>query len=293
MSDPRSRKLRLPAIGLDYHFLEWDAESDHTVVLLHGFLDVAWTWETTARAGLAKRFHLVAPDFRGHGDSDRVGKGGYYYFMDYVADLRELIPQVARKRVSLVGHSMGGSVAAYYAGTYPADVARLALLEGTGPPDMGGAGPERVNAWIASWQRVRTSGERGYATLDDAAAQMRKHDALLDPAVARQAAERGTRRGDDGRYYFKHDPLHATPGPYGFQVEAAEKFWRRVSCPTLLVEGEKSQFRHPPAEAERRAACFKDVRRATVPGAGHAMQRHQPAALAELLTEFLSSAPKT
>lgn len=53
--DPRSRKLRLPAIGLQYHLLEWDADSDHTVLLLHGFLDLSWTWAATVRAGLAGR----------------------------------------------------------------------------------------------------------------------------------------------------------------------------------------------------------------------------------------------
>ena len=291
MPDPRSRKLHLPTTKLDYHLLEWDADSDHTVILLHGFLDLAWTWEATARAGLAGRFHLIAPDFRGHGDSDRIGKGGYYYFMDYLVDLRDLVQQAARKRVSLVGHSMGGSVAAYYAGAFPDEVYRLALLEGTGPPDMGGATPERVHAWISSWQRLR--GERSYATLDEAAAQMRRHDSLLDEATARDAAAHGTTQGPDGRYRFKHDPLHATPGPYGFQIDAAERFWRRIKCPTLLVEGAKSGFRHPPAEADRRAACFAHVQRATLEGAGHAMQRHQPASLAALLSQWFSSAPGT
>ena len=94
----RSRRVALPS-GLTCHLLEWGGEEaalDHTVLLLHGFLENAWAWEETVESGLAGRFHVLALDFRGHGDSDRVGTGGEYHLPDYVADLHELIPRVAR-----------------------------------------------------------------------------------------------------------------------------------------------------------------------------------------------------
>jgi pimeloyl-ACP methyl ester carboxylesterase len=55
-----------------------------------------------------------------------------------------------------------------------------------------------------------------------------------------------------------------------------------------MIEGESSVFRHAAAESERRMQVFQAAERATLPGAGHMMQRHQPAALAELLTAFLA-----
>src|SRR5260221_10332678 len=131
---PSSNHLTL-FTGLDCHFLEWDeARSDHTVVLVHGFLDLAWGWARTVEAGLAARYHVVAPDVRGHGDSGRAGPGGYYYIMDYVADLASLVESVGRERVSLVGHSRGGSGVAYPAGARPADVHRPPLPERMRPP---------------------------------------------------------------------------------------------------------------------------------------------------------------
>lgn len=290
MSEPRSRKLELDT-GLAYHILEWgadDASLDHTVVLVHGFLDLSWGWAPMVRARLAGRYHVVAPDMRGHGDSDHVGAGGYYHFMDYLADMDSLIRSVARGRMSLVGHSMGGSIAAYVAGAWPERVHRLAVLEGTGPPESTTPVPQLVKNWITGWRRAAAKEPKAYDSIADAAARLRKHDALLDEQLSLELAELGTTLTCNG-YQFKHDPLHATMGPYPYRVEVAQSFWTNIACPVLFIEGSKSAFRHPPAEAERRFASFADRRHKTLEGAGHMMQRHQPKALAEMLTEFLDA----
>lgn len=284
---PTSRRVPL-ATGLAYHVLEWNRGAEHTVFLVHGFLDLGWGWHATVdQSELADRFHVVAPDMRGHGDSDRVGAGGYYHFMDYLADLHDLVGQLGAARVSLVGHSMGGSIAGYYAGAYPERIHRLALMEGTGPPEQDTAPPELVKGWISSWRAVRDRVSRVYPDVAAAAEALRKHDRLLDGARALWLAERGTRAHDGGRV-FKHDPLHLTRGPYPYRVEVAQSFWRRVTAPVLLVEGAESPMRHTDAERERRDACFANARRVTLPGAGHMMQRHVPADLGRLLCEFLS-----
>src|SRR5581483_9336718 len=127
---PVSRLLAL-STGMTLHLLEWDAPSEHTVILLHGFLDLCWSWEDVA-ARLDGKFHLVAFDLRGHGDSGRVASGGYYHFADYLADLDELVEKVGRTRVSLVGHSLGGALSAYFTGTFPSRVHKLVMMEGLG-----------------------------------------------------------------------------------------------------------------------------------------------------------------
>jgi len=287
---PVSRKIAL-ATGLTYHLLEWSperADDDHTVLLIHGFLDLAAGWIETVQAGLAGRFHVVAADLRGHGDSDWIGAGGYYHFPDYLADLHDLIAKVGRARVSLVGHSMGGGVAAYYSGSFPERIHKLALLEGMGPPPQEPAGPGRIGAWLSAWARVRDQVGRSYASLDEAAARLRQHDPLLSAELARRLAERGTRPTADGRLRFKHDPLHATPGPMGFDLAVAERFWRNVRCPVLVVDGAQSLFRLSPEDDAARRGCLADARTLTLPGAGHMMQRHQPAALAAALAQFLA-----
>jgi pimeloyl-ACP methyl ester carboxylesterase len=225
---------------------------------------------------------VIAPDLRGHGDSAWIGPGGYYHFMDYVADLDDVIRQLARTKVILVGHSMGGSVSGYYAGTRPERLTALALIEGLGPPDMASVeGPSRTAMWIDSW-RVARSKAKPMATLDDAIARLRKHDDRLDADLARELAEHGT-RATEGGLVFKHDPLHMTMGPYAYRVETASKYWQRVTCPVLIVDGEDSKLNLPLPERAARRAHFASHRHVVVPDAGHAVPRHQPAVTAELL----------
>jgi pimeloyl-ACP methyl ester carboxylesterase len=277
------RKLSL-ATGLTYNVLEWDGPGDLTFVLVHGFADLAYMWHQVAER-LAPHGHVIAPDLRGHGDSDWI-RGGYYYFMDYVADLDDVIAQLARERVVLVGHSMGGSVSAYYAGTRPARLAGVAVLEGLGPPDMSTLdGPVRTAAWIDSWKAARSKAS-AMPSLDEAVRRLRRHDDRLDEAVARRLAEAGTRMTDAG-LVWKLDPLHRTFGPYPFRLDTAIKYWQAITCPVVLVDGADSRLTLPAAELARRRAYFANHRHVVVADAGHAIPRHQPARVAELVLDLV------
>jgi pimeloyl-ACP methyl ester carboxylesterase len=228
---------------------------------------------------------VIAPDLRGHGDSDWIGAGGYYHFMDYVADLDEVIARLARTRVILVGHSMGGNISGYYAGTRPERLAGLALLEGLGPPDMSALeGPTRTAMWIEAWRTARAKA-KPLASLEEAVRRLRKHDDRLDEALARRLAEAGT-RAVEGGYVWKHDPLHMSFGPYAYRLETAIRYWQRVTCPVLIVDGEQSKLNLPVAERAERRRQFANHRHVVIPDCGHAIQRHQPARLAELILEL-------
>lgn len=292
---PRSRYLAL-STGLTYHVLEWPhPESRTTVVLVHGFLDLAWGWRWVAEH-LARDYHVIAPDLRGHGDSDWIGSGGYYYFFDYLADLDSLLPRVCRERTVLVGHSMGGSVASYYtgarAGRGGVQPAALALLEGLGPPETVELAPDgqarRVASWMEQWRKVRTQQPRPVATVEQAAARLRHHDPLLGEAQALELARLGTRPVRGG-LAWKHDPLHVTYGPLPFRRQLAAELWSQVTCPVLIVDATASTLRLPEPEAALRRASFARAEHVLLDDAGHMMQRHQPAALAERLRAFVGA----
>ncbi len=279
----KSRRIAL-STGLTYNVLEWPHDGDLTYVLVHGFSDLGYGWIEVAER-LAERAHVVAPDLRGHGDSDWIGPGGYYHFLDYVADLDDVIARLGKRRVVLVGHSMGGSISGYYAGARPDRLEALALIEGLGPPDLAGIEPVlRTTTWIDAWKAARRR-YKPMATLDEAVARLRKNDDRLDPAFALRFAQAGT-NAVDGGFVWKHDPLHMTQGPYAFRLDVAAKFWQRVTCPVLIVDGAESRLNLPLAERAARRANFARHEHVVVPDAGHAVQRHQPARIAELISSL-------
>lgn len=206
--------------------------------------------------------------------------------MDYVADLDDVIAQTVRGDLVLVGHSMGGSVSSYWAGTRPEKVTRLALLEGLGPPDMANMdGPTRTAMWIDAWKAARTK-QKVLPSVEAAADKLRAKDPLLTAESALELARAGT-RGVEGGVTWKHDPLHLTMGPYPYRLDTAIKYWTRVTCPTLIIDGADSTLNLPLAERAARRAHFANHRHVVIEGAGHAIQRHQPAVLADHLIALL------
>lgn len=281
--EPRSRTL--VANGLRHHVLEWDGGGRDTVLCLHGFLDLAWAFHQVAPRLAARGFHVIAPDLRGHGETERVGAGGYYHFMDYLLDVADLAGALARDRLALVGHSMGGSIAAYFAGAFPDRVWRAVVMEGIRIPEVAPESmPRRVEEWIHGVHRARAHPPKVYRSLEDAAARIRLHDPLCPEAEARFIAERGTRPAPGGVAY-QHDPLHLTRAPYAFRIDHARAFWQAIRCPVLLVDGALSE--RVPIDYPQRLAAFRDARRVVIDGAGHMMMRHRPDEVARATLEFL------
>ena len=282
MSTGTSRRIALPT-GLTYHLLEWNRGGAVTFVLVHGFLDFAYGWHEVAPRLVAEaNAHVVAIDLRGHGDSDWIGPGGYYHYLDYVADLDAVIARVAKDRLVVVGHSMGGGVVAYWAGSRPRRAHAIALLEGLGPPDQSAVDlAPRTGSWIDAWRTARVA-FKPIATRELAAARLRKHDPLLREELALRLATHGTRPVEGG-YVWKHDPLHLTMGPYPFRRDAAAQYWKRIPCPALIVDGARSTLNLSDAERAERRSHFVQARHVVLPESGHMMARHQPGELATLL----------
>src|SRR5262245_28460172 len=78
-----------------------------TLLLLHGYLDAAATWDLCAARLVSAGYSVLALDLRGFGESDRVPPGGYYHFPDYVSDVDAVVRQAfGAEKITLVGHSM-------------------------------------------------------------------------------------------------------------------------------------------------------------------------------------------
>jgi pimeloyl-ACP methyl ester carboxylesterase len=281
---PRDRFVS--ANRLRHHLLEW-GDAGPVVLLLHGFLEHAHAWDWVAPRLAAAGHHVYALDWRGHGDSEWIGAGGYYHFPDYTADLAALVRALGG-RVALVGHSMGASAALPYSGTEPERVRALALIDALGPPDMSPAdAPNRFAAWIEGVERIEGRGRRALAP-EDPTALLRERFPRFPEAAAAHLAVHGT-RVVDGTRVWKFDPLHQTTSPQPYYVAQARAFWDRIACPVLYVEGAESPLRLSADETAARLAALR-ARRVTMPECGHHPHLERPAELAALLVEFLAAA---
>src|SRR5256885_13949939 len=104
--------------GLRYHCRCWGGERAPKLFMLHGWMDVSASFQFLVDA-LRRDWRVIAPDWRGFGLSEWA-KSDSYWFPDYFADLDRLLEHFqADSPTTLVGHSMGGNVAAMYAGIRP------------------------------------------------------------------------------------------------------------------------------------------------------------------------------
>jgi pimeloyl-ACP methyl ester carboxylesterase len=292
MASERPISHRIVANGLSHHVLEWSGpaaeRSSPPLVLLHGFMDAAGTWDLVAPLLAAAPMRVLAPDLRGFGDGPRAPAGAYYHFADYVFDVAEILDALAPGSAPVVvGHSMGGTVATLYAGTFPERARGLVVAEGLGPPDNPhDVVPDRMRTWIDQVRGVRARGERAMPSREEALRRLAANHPRVPADVLETRLDALARDLPDGRVAWKADPLHTTRSPMPFFVESFKAFARRVACPVLFVSGGPAGWH--PADEEDRLGAFAKLERAELDDAGHMMHWTRPADFARLVLRFIA-----
>jgi pimeloyl-ACP methyl ester carboxylesterase len=270
--------------GLRLHYADWGNEAAPSLILVHGGRDHCRSWDDVARA-LQPHFHVVAPDLRGHGDSDWA-KGSSYSLSDYVYDLACLMRSASIRQTIIVGHSMGGMIGLMFAGTYPDRMSRLAVLDGVtvlpGSPQT----PihERIMEWVVQLDKVTEQKTPGYRTIAEAAERMSAHNKRLTPEQALHLASHGVKQNADGGYNWKFDEYQKARAPYRLSPGDHIALWSRITCPTLLLRGSESFL--PDPEAAGVLAHFKQAHSVTIAGAGHWLHHDKLEAVLGVLRPF-------
>jgi len=120
---PTRQTLSLPDIELSY--LEWN-QSQEPLLLLHGLGDHALVWSNLANY-LSDRYHIVAPDMRGHGESSKPEQN--YRFVNAIADLEALMEHLNWPAAHIVGHSWSGKLAPIWAKQHPERFLSMILVD--------------------------------------------------------------------------------------------------------------------------------------------------------------------
>lgn len=293
---------RVIANGLMHRVLEWRPLGTpiNTIFLLHGFQDTATTWADVATHFALAGYRIFIPDLRGFGATERIGKGGYYHFFDYVFDVSDLVDHFcASQSILLIGHSMGGVIATLYNGTFPEKVEKLVLLEGLGPENIPVAqAPERVRSWIEGVRLIRMQTHELTCTLEEATRKLaRTYPNIPQEILAKRALELtrsaqctwndDAEHADDLQRVWRFDPLHRTRSPLGFSKVRWNAHVQRITNPTLFVHGGLSGMHI--SDEDERIQCFSKIESIELEKAGHMMHWTQPHTLAKTLLEWVQS----
>jgi pimeloyl-ACP methyl ester carboxylesterase len=264
----RAERFTLPRLrGVHLAAIRHGDAGRPAVVLLHGAAANAHWWDHLAPA-LAERFHVVALDFRGHGDSDFPEELLAGAFRD---DLEALLEHLGAPEAALVGHSLGAHVALGHAAS-GAPTRALVLID----PSRGATATRRRATRLALSLRPT------YPSRSEA---LRRFQFLPGPADVDEAlrlaiAEQSVRQEAGGRFGFKFDARW-------FGVPDRDRpALGAVRSPTLIVRGCESPLL-PAAGAHELVRGISGARLFDVEGAGHHVQMERPEECLAAILPFL------
>jgi pimeloyl-ACP methyl ester carboxylesterase len=288
-----SRSEFIALNGRRHHVRVWgDAKTPGapTLFFLHGWGDTSASFQFVVDA-LAGNFRVIAPDWRGFGLSQ--WNDGAYFFADYLADLDALLETYSPNTpAKIAAHSLGGIVAALYAGIRPQRVERLANLEGFAPWVLPPAAvPERIEQWLAQ-RRDDDAAFRVYPSRAEFAAQQQQANPRLTAARASFLAANALVERD-GTFQFAADPRHRWLSPVLFPLAEAEACWRRTQARTLWIAASDSpiwrDFCADPAQLSLRRSAFAELEETLIDDSGHNIHHDQPEQLARRLADFFGA----
>ncbi|MDO5687527.1 MAG: alpha/beta hydrolase [Neisseria sp.] len=274
--------------GCRCYVRRWANPGGEKIILLHGWMDCSASFQFMVDA-LSDAWDIYALDWRGMGLSAHQA-GGYYDRAVMLSDLSEwLLALSPHAPLHILGHSMGGMLAAQYAGVLPERVKSLIVAEGFGIEDAPIAGGEKkVRRFLEELQRPQDFSPTGdYEVF--ARKLMRRNPALsLDKALYLSHAL--LTEDASGSLQHRADARHKIPQPQPYRLEWASYFWKKITSPVLWVQGEHlphneylNQIRDT---LPQRHAAFGNPPVHTLTGSGHMLQWEAPHKLAAVAEAF-------
>ena len=288
---------------LNHHVRLWGPETSTLppLVLVHGWMDVAASYQFVVDAfgeDFIRGRRIIAPDWRGFGLTAPPVPTDHYFFPDYLADLDQLLDHYAPDTpVDLVGHSMGGNVAMFYAGARPERIRRLVNLEGFGMP---ASKPAKAPGRYAQWMDELKALQRGemalktYDSVDGVARRLMKTNPRLSQDKADWLAQHWARPNAQGQWEILGDAAHKIVNAQLFRLDEVLALYAAITAPTLAVEASDDSLglwwkgRYTLDEYHERLKAVPDCRTAVVQDAGHMLHHDQPQAVAALIESFLA-----
>jgi pimeloyl-ACP methyl ester carboxylesterase len=264
--------------GLKLHCVE-RGEGEMTL-LLHGWLDHAASFDllTPLLPG-----RTVALDFRGHGDSQWVGAGGFYHFVEYIADLDGVLEVLSpQEPVRIVGHSMGAAAALIYAALRPGRVSHLTMIDAMPLSISTQEIPARLASYLEDLRHTARK-RRRVESIEDGAQRLMRNNPLLSETAARLLAAGGIAPDpeQENALAWKWDPLLRAHSPLPISEPVLQLVCAHATTAILVIRGQTGMLPNEPDLRARFPHLKMSVH--TIPGAGHHVHVDAPEEVARLV----------
>ena len=269
---PDEREISLRGLRMHYH--EWGNENARPLLFLHGGGLTSHTWDAVC-LGLRDRYHCLALDFRGHGDSQWAED---YEIDAHVEDVRALVGALDLRNLGLIGMSLGGIVAVRYAGRYK-DLGALVVID-IGPTAQRSGGYRRIQDFVDGVE---------LDSIEDFVERSLNFNPKRDRELLRTSLLHNLRELPNGKWTWKYDRRHYMRPGQPKRLTMMNATWGKVPgiiCPTLVVRGGDSDILSDEA-GKQLAGTFPDGTYVEVPRAGHTVQGDNPADLVAAVRRFL------
>jgi pimeloyl-ACP methyl ester carboxylesterase len=263
-------KIASFTVELGDHFLNLTRGpgSGPDVLLIHGISSSGLSWQPIL-SGLGKSFFPITIDLRGHGQSGRPATG--YLYDDYAGDVEAAINALGMERPLIIGHSLGGLIALWWARTFPNKAAAIVIEDS--PLRSGEDYRLAFDNWIT---------QNAMPVVELAALYRAKNPGLSEEHAWRRA-EIMTRTAPAVFTELKADSL-AHDG-----VDRVAGF-ERIAAPILFLHGNPERGGMvPAAEAEAFAQRLPNVTVVGFPDVGHSLHAERPDAFVEAVVPFLKA----
>jgi esterase len=271
---PEDRDVKVGNLRL--HYLDWGNPDKPPLVFLHGGALTAHTWDVVCLA-LRDRYHCLALDQRGHGDSDWAED---YSHERHCEDITGFIEQLGIARTVMIGQSMGGLNSIVYAGGGTERLAAVVIVD-VGP-ELNIGGTRRIGDFIRDTPEAES--------IDAFIEKAMVFNPRRDPLLLRRSLMHNLRQQPDGKWTWKWDPSRMRAGAIKLEdhIEGMHRLWthvERIDCPALVMRGGKSDV-FSDANAEKLAAALPRGRWVRIEDAGHTVQGDNPRDMVAVLREF-------
>ena len=270
-----SSSRRLSVNGLSLHALEWAAPGAPGICFLHGG-SAHSHWFDHVIGPFIGRYHVLALDQRGHGESEWPVPPAYAT-EDFVSDLHHPQEVMGWPRMTGVGHSMGGANSMALAAWHPERVERLVIVDSR--PSIPA---ERLGVMHQRGARaLRTPRRHPTPELAVASFRLLPRETVADPTLLAHVARAGIAERNGG-WSYRFDPAaNGSRKPHDMWPHLS-----RITAPTLIVRaGRSAVLTEDMAEGMR--AAIPDVKVVEVPDAYHHVTLDQPERFVRAVEGFL------